>query len=232
VAAENVLIDDLPDPEVDTEIDIAIEVDSNLEQISIGDESTEVASSLPSDNQPEIFNTIVIDESVPMASRPSRGRILREWWSEISGDQVADLTSHPTYPDQPTDQEYLAKFEAPKSVGNAYGARIRGYLHPPTTGYYRLWIACDDTGELLLSTDELSANATLRAFCSDWTHSRQWNLRPEQRTGQVFLEAGQRYYIEALHKEGGLKDNLSVAWQIPEQTQIAVIDGAYLSPFK
>jgi len=45
----------------------------------------------------------------------------------------------------------------------------------------------------------------------------------------ITLEAGQRYYIEALHKEADQKDNLAVAWEGPELER-AVINGVYLSP--
>ena len=47
----------------------------------------------------------------------------------------------------------------------------------------------------------------------------------------ITLVAGQRYYIEALMKEGGGGDNLAVAWAVPGTSTPVVIAGQYLSPF-
>ena len=44
------------------------------------------------------------------------------------------------------------------------------------------------------------------------------------------LVAGQKYYVEALHKAGTGNDNISVSWQGPGISQ-QVIDGLYLSPY-
>jgi hypothetical protein len=44
------------------------------------------------------------------------------------------------------------------------------------------------------------------------------------------LEAGKRYAIEALHKEGGGNDNLAVGWQLPDGTQERPIPGNRLAP--
>jgi hypothetical protein len=42
--------------------------------------------------------------------------------------------------------------------------------------------------------------------------------------------AGKRYYVEVLHKDADLKDNIAVAWQPPDGER-AIIDGKYLSPY-
>ena len=51
-----------------------------------------------------------------------------------------------------------------------------------------------------------------------------------QQSVTINLVAGQKYYIEVLHKEAGGGDNIAVAWQGPGITQ-QVIAGTYLSPF-
>ena len=45
-----------------------------------------------------------------------------------------------------------------------------------------------------------------------------WNLYPQQQSASIYLVAGQKYYIEALEKDGTGGDNLSVAWQRPGTT--------------
>jgi hypothetical protein len=65
---------------------------------------------------------------------------------------------------------------------------------------------------------------------SGWTNSREWNKYSTQQSVTINLVAGQKYYIEVLHKEGFGGDNVAVAWQGPGITQ-QVIAGSYLSPF-
>ncbi len=166
----------------------------------------------------------------PSTSAVGTGKILREWWTGIDGKTVGDLTKTPKYPDHPTGAELITSFEGPANFANDYGTRIRGYVYPPVTGDYRFWIASDDSGQLWLSTDDNPTNKQLIASASQWTLSRQWDKYPEQQSGLITLQAGKRYYIEALHKEADQKDNLSVAWQIPAHAP-AVIDGLYLAPF-
>jgi hypothetical protein len=109
---------------------------------------------------------------------------------------------------------------------------MRGYLLPATTGDYRFWIASDDNGELWLSTDDDPANKTRIAYVPSWTSSREWTKFSQQQSGLIHLEAGQRYYVEALQKEGGGGDNLAVAWQLDGTTFEGVpIPGSFLSPY-
>ena len=92
-------------------------------------------------------------------------------------------------------------------LGDNYGARIRGYIHPLITGQYTFWFASDDAGDLLLSTNDNPANATRIAFVAEWTDPRQWTKFATQRSAGINLTAGQKYYIEVLHKEATGGDN-------------------------
>ncbi|KPL23737.1 MAG: hypothetical protein AMJ75_05450, partial [Phycisphaerae bacterium SM1_79] len=156
------------------------------------------------------------------------GTILREWWEGISGTAVSDLTSNANYPNNPTGSEEITSFEGPTDWADNYGTRISGYVRPSATGDYTFWIAGDDNCELWLSTDNNPANASLIANVPGWTSSREWTKYAEQQSSAISLTGGQKYYIEALHKEGGGGDNFAVAWQGPGITQ-QVIDGQYLS---
>jgi len=158
------------------------------------------------------------------------GTVLYERWTGISGTAVSNLTSNAAYPNSPSFTDYLTTLEGPTNLMDNYGTRIRGYLYPPTTGNYTFWIAGDDHCELRLSTNGTPANAALIANVPDWTNSRQWNKFSSQQSSPVALTAGQKYYIEVLHKEGGGGDNIAVAWSGPGISQ-QVIDGQYLSPW-
>ena len=65
---------------------------------------------------------------------------------------------------------------------------------------------------------------------ADWTNSREWTKYASQRSATINLTAGQKYYIEVLHKEATGGDNFAVSWQGPGIAQ-AVVGGNFLSPF-
>lgn len=157
------------------------------------------------------------------------GSIFYEHWKGIPGDAVTDLTSHPNFQRVPTGSELLRQFEAPSSRGQYYGARMRGYLHPPVTGTYLFWIASDDASELWLSEDDNPARKRRICFLESWAPSREWTFSPSQQSQPIRLEAGRRYYIEALHKQGMAGDGLAVAWQPPGAAR-EIIPGRALSP--
>ena len=144
---------------------------------------------------------------------------------------MQNLTSVAAYPNSPSGRDQPTSFEAPTNWADAYGTRMRGWLHAAVTGQYRFWIASDDNGSLLLSTNDNPANAVQIASVGDWTDSRQWTKFPSQTSALITLQAGQRYYIEALMKEGAGGDNFAVGWQPPGAAGPEVIPGIYLSPW-
>jgi endoglucanase len=174
-------------------------------------------------------NTSITANFVPHGTGGS-GSILREFWLGITGTTVSSLTSSTAYPNSPTGSEQLTSLEGPVNTVDNYGARIRGYIHPLITGAYTFWLAADDQGDLLLSTNDNPANATRIAFVDTWTNTREWTKSPSQKSAAINLVAGQKYYIEVLHKEATGGDNVAVSWQGPGIAQ-AVIAGNYLSPF-
>ncbi len=170
-------------------------------------------------------------------STKAAGAILAEYWTGIGGNAVSMLTNSPNYPNSPNGMEELTSFESPTNQANNYGARVRGYVYPPDTGNYTFWIASDDNSELRLSTDDDPGNSQLIASVPGWTSSRQWDRYASQQSVSIPLVAGQRYYIEALMKEGGGGDNLAVRWMLPGGTwedpgdPNQPIPGNRLSPF-
>ncbi|MCL5282420.1 MAG: LamG domain-containing protein [Planctomycetes bacterium] len=159
-------------------------------------------------------------------------KVVRQWWSGITtGSAVVNLTSSPDYPYQPTGSELLDTFEGPTNWADNYGTRMFGWLIPPATGDYTFWIASDDASELRLSTDANPANAKMIAGVNTYTGSREWTKEANQKSAPVTLQAGQKYYIEALHKEGTGGDNLAVSWQGGPITTQAVISGQYIDGY-
>lgn len=159
------------------------------------------------------------------------GTILRQKWTGISGNNLSNLTGDPDYPNNPDEFEYLTIFEGPTNDGNNYGSRIHGYVIAPESGSYFFWIASDDNSELYLSSDADPANKVLVASVSGNTNSQEWNKYASQVSLPITLVAGSRYYIEAIHKEGGGGDNLAVGWQLPSGTFERPIPGNRLTPY-
>src|SRR6185369_10498087 len=53
---------------------------------------------------------------------------------------------------------------------------------------------------------------------------------PAQKSKPIKLEAGKKYYVEAVYKEGSRGDHCSVGWQIPGGEIERPIAGSRLSP--
>ncbi len=162
--------------------------------------------------------------------KASTGTILREYWTGISGTSISNLTSNANYPNNSSGNGQLTSLEGPTNWADNYGTRIRGYIHPTTSGSYTFWLAGDDSTELYLSTDANPANATRIAYVNGWTNSREWSKYTTQKSASVNLTAGKKYYVEVLHKEGKGGDNVAVAWEGPGIKQ-QVIGGSFLSPY-
>lgn len=141
-------------------------------------------------------------------------------------------------------------------IYNNSGAQIVGYFYPPSTGDYIFYLSADDGANLYLSTDANPANKKLIAQESGWSGVRsftsvgggstveakdsslytgtQWPTKdPFSGGAKITLQQGNAYYIEALEKEGGGGDNLSVAVSDPNGAINAAmpIPGQYLASF-
>ena len=155
------------------------------------------------------------------------GFILREEWSNIMGNDVKQIPLNTT----PNSNSLVTALEGIQNYGTNYGDRIRGYIYPPTNGNYTFWIAGDDSGELWLSTDDNPTNKVKIASTLSWTNFRNWNKFNSQQSIAIGLQAGHKYYIEVLHKQGGGGDNISVMWMLPGNLFEVPIPGGRLSPF-
>jgi hypothetical protein len=166
--------------------------------------------------------------SAPVATAPTApvGNITRELWRNVHGSTLSVVPVNTA----PSATSALTSFEAPSGLGDNYGQRVRGYVTAPVSGQYTFWIAADDIAELYLSTSEDPARKTRIAVASTWTNAREWNKTAGQQSAKITLEAGKRYYIEALMLQGGGSDNLAVGWQLPDGAMERPIAGNRLSP--
>ena len=138
--------------------------------------------------------------------------VVREVWTNVPGTNTTDIpTSTPA-----NFTNMLATLEGITNFGSNYGERVRGYLTAPVTGNYYFWISGSDSAELWLANDGEPVNKLRRANvlpANGGSGIHQWNTQTNQQSKWLSLVAGQRYYVEILHKVGTTTpDHWSVAW--------------------
>lgn len=143
------------------------------------------------------------------------GKLSREIWQNIPGGQLTEFIYSPRYW-QPADvNSVFAGAVAPSDAGDHFASRVRGYVTAPISGEYTFWIAADDDAELRLSTDDSKFHRVKIASLSGFVDPQAWDVKPSQQSVSISLVEGQRYFIEALQKEGAFGDHLAIAWQVP-----------------
>ncbi len=157
-------------------------------------------------------NTLPAGSQVPIVK--AQGVITRNYFSNIGGGNLSDLTNNPAFPLGYDWFDVAAPCEALVNIGDNYGVQLHGFVHPPVTGDYIFYLAADERGALFLSPDVDPAHKVLIASAPNPTGSRQWNASTNQQSAAIRLEAGRAYYLEALMKEGGGSDNLAVTWRM------------------
>lgn len=160
---------------------------------------------------------------------PLTGSVTREYWTKVSGDSWARFVFSKRFAAPPDGTNILHRLEGESDWGDNYGARIRGYLHPPATGEYTFWIAADDDASFWLSRDD-SADHRVQIAHAYQSAPRDWGGKPSQQSAPVSLTAGQKYYFQIIHKAALGHDHLAVAWTLPGTAEPTVISGEFLSP--
>ena len=161
--------------------------------------------------------------------------VVREVWTSVPGTNITDIpTGTPA-----SFTNTLGTLEGVTNFGSNYGERIRGYLTAPVTGNYYFWIAAGDSAELWVANDGEPVNKLRRAYVLPMNGGagiHQWNAQTNQQTKWLSLVAGQKYYVEILHKAGTTApDHWSVGWlQDPTGTNAApgsIVPGYVLSRY-
>jgi hypothetical protein len=184
------------------------------------------------DGTPPLTGEGSIEIEITPADTIETTGIVQQIWSDIAGTAITDLTNQPTYPNNPTATRTLTNgFDSGTNLDNDYGSRIRALVVPPTTGEYTFYITTDDNGRLLMSDDAEASGATKIAEVGGWAGPEAWTKFASQTSAPRQLTAGERYYIEALHKEGGGGDHVQVAWTGPGINSPTIIPASALEPF-
>jgi hypothetical protein len=159
---------------------------------------------------------------------PVAGGWTYDLWFDATGETLTDnQNKFLTTPDKRDVVTGGDRF--PQQLGDSFVARVRGYIVAPTTGYYRFALNSDDEAEFYLSTDAQIVNAKklIEAPC---TELNQWTTAAQQ-SSPVYLQAGQRYFVEIRHHEAGGDDFLRVAWQTPGNGYLDFIPASAMQAF-
>jgi autotransporter-associated beta strand protein len=176
-----------------------------------------------------VTNNVVNCNFKATQSTEQRGLTL-EHWSNIAGNTIEDLIPHLS--ETPSFSRVLTRFfEVAPDFADNYGQRMKGYFIPPTTGAYTFYLSSNEQSQLYLSTNNLAENKRpIANVVSANYYPHYWRWGPSQKSAAIFLTAGERYYIEALHKEGANRDHFSVGADFPGDIEQFPIHAAYLRP--
>lgn len=190
------------------------------------------------------FNANSLKEVLPgeqlQPNRPSEvtGTLLWEYWTEILGSRINDLTATAAFQANLPSATVVDQLDVPPGsepgMGDKYGQRIRGYLIAPESGHYTFYVAGNNDTRLRLSNDATPDNARTIAESQGTTGYGEFDKSTSQRSSPVYLVAAERYYLEVLHTRGSGEDHLSVAWTRPGQLvdQRTIVSPDYLDIFR
>ncbi|MDQ8181858.1 DUF1800 family protein [Pelagicoccus sp. SDUM812005] len=158
------------------------------------------------------------------------GGVNRSVWLNAEGSTIESLLLSDPLLSSPSFDDIIPSLETPSNWTDNYGTHIIGYIHPPASGTFHFWLAGNDAAELYLSPNEKPEDSVLIAEMENAVSPRYWDRYENQKSQPIALEAGKKYFVEILHKEGSRSDNLAVAWSGPGLNPREVITAGYLSP--
>ncbi len=171
-----------------------------------------------------------IDDNECVVTCP-KGSITTFEYNVGSGNAISTITNHSSFPNNPYNVHTITKLTQ-NNVAASRGIWTRGYIIPPTTGFYDIYFSSDDYGTLWMSDDCDSSSKYVVGSVTGWTNYQEWTKYASQKTQNVYLEAGKPYYFEMMMKNGGGPGHWSMGWKIPGSTYIKVIEGKYTADYK
>lgn len=165
----------------------------------------------------------------PTTETRNGGSLMLEHWTGISGAAITSLTANASYPSRPAMRDFITSFEClATNLDENLGTRVTGFLRAPTNGTFTFAVSGDESVQLFLSPTTNPASKVLIASVTNATGFRQWTLQTNQISAPQSLAAGQRCYVELLHKESTNADHWSVGWKQPGETNFSIVPGTVL----
>jgi hypothetical protein len=164
----------------------------------------------------------------PQVKSTISGGLVQELWLGIPGMHVKELTGSAKFLQAPDFLTLVTSAQTVSQPYDAFGSRLRGYLTAPVTGTYTFWVQGDDETELWLSSSDSKFDKAL--LVRPMLNTANFDTDLSQRSRSVSLVAGQRYYLEILHKDYYGGDFCQIAWQKSGGTR-EIIPGSVLSSY-
>ena len=134
------------------------------------------------------------------------------WRSPVTAAALRDDSTFTRLPDR---VEIVSQPVGADDAGDHFVQRIRGWIEAPRTGSYRFSIASDDDGVLFISPSSDPDERVLVAEVAGFTGPGEFDRQKAQTSRPLILIKGQRYYLEARHRDQDGLDHLSIAWRGP-----------------
>lgn len=178
---------------------------------------------------PVITTSSTVAPPPPCAGENATLRWLR--YDNAPGHNIESLYEHPFFPQAPTGYKIINQLQTPMNYTEEYGSLVRGYLVPPETGNYQFNVTGDDNTAFFLSTTEFLEDTVEICFVHyAWIDDHDRDGETRQTSEVLSLTAGEYYYFELHHKEGGGGDHAQVYWKTPftDPNTWNIVAGAYL----
>ncbi len=190
---------------------------------------------LTSDDRTDgMCHCIGIPDSLPYPCIGPRGGLTALYYDSISGWSVNNLLADPDFPDHPDRSDFLPDFSGPVTPDfELYGTRVRGWLRPPVTGYYRFNVTGDNEVKLRLKDGPDPGSADEIATNGGYAYIYEHDDTPGQTSDSLYLEADRFYAVELLHKQNTYSSFFYVFWKTPlaYDTLWHLVDGSFLYQF-
>lgn len=162
------------------------------------------------------------------------GAVNLETWNQNVSDLAGAITFLQTA-GTPATTGLLTPYSMPESYWqpgrNFYVSRTQGWIIPPLTGTYTIYVTSDDDSGLWLNSDE-KTNFAVDPICrvTGWASQLVWLSYASQKSAPVDLVAGKAYAVRTIHRENDGGDHIAMGWTLPGEpaTKITVVGQQYM----
>jgi SdrD B-like domain/HYR domain/Secretion system C-terminal sorting domain/PA14 domain len=173
--------------------------------------------------------TVNANECSTSACVGSLGSMTREKWHNLA-ESVSDFGV--IYSSSPTGTYVEYQYSGPANIADHYASRMRGFIRPTVSGYYKFLITGDNTTEFWINSNGTASSGKTKV-CSIYGHTDEHELYKfaSQTSVSIYLNANTDYYTELRHREITGGDHFNVRWSTPNNGSFVTIPGSNMKPW-